>query len=227
MSHIIADSPTPCGMKTVKCVQCGTVFRRNSRNPKFCSDACCRDYRRDPASPKRRWVRKPVPEDRRVRVSGELAHIPLTRGFVAVIDAADAHLVEGHTWRCISSAGHNYAARSVKHKDHVEIIYLHRLLTDAPAGMTVDHRDNDGLNNRRKNLRLATTSQNGMNAGPQKNNTTGFKGVSLVVRNGKYAAVIIADRKHYNLGHFPTPQEAHAAYQGAAKVLHGKFARFK
>ncbi len=81
----------------------------------------------------------------------------------------------------------------------------------------IDHADGNKLNNRWENLRLATTAQNTANAKLNKNNKSGFKGVSFA--NGKWQA-----RISVNLGAFDTPEEASAAYMRAAKMLWGEFA---
>jgi hypothetical protein len=87
----------------------------------------------------------------------------------------------------------------------------------------IDHRDGNPANNRWSNLRCATRSENSHNRGLQRNNTSGFKGVSL--HKGKWRAQIRKDGRIRVLGAFPTPQEAHAAYVAAARELFGEFAR--
>ncbi len=87
----------------------------------------------------------------------------------------------------------------------------------------VDHIDNIGTNNRWANLRLATRSQNLHNRGKNRNNTTGFKGVSRS-RTG-FSAEISVDKNRTRLGTFPTAEAAHAAYCRAAERLRGEFAR--
>lgn len=87
----------------------------------------------------------------------------------------------------------------------------------------IDHEDTNQINNRWKNLREATNSQNGANSRPWKRKTLP-KGV-YQYRDGRFAAQIKKDRKHHFLGYFLTPDEAHAAYVAAAERLHGKFAR--
>jgi hypothetical protein len=89
----------------------------------------------------------------------------------------------------------------------------------------VDHRDGDGLNNRWDNIREATSAQNKHNRGVNKNNTTGFKGVYMDKRSGRYVAQITIDYKGYQLGRFYTAEEAHACYCAAAEKHFGEFAR--
>lgn len=89
----------------------------------------------------------------------------------------------------------------------------------------VDHANCDSLDDRWTNLRLATSSQNNANRRVCKNNTTGFKGVSYHKGKKRYRAAIGLGRKSVHLGHYDTPEEAHAAYLAAAKRLFGEFAR--
>lgn len=89
----------------------------------------------------------------------------------------------------------------------------------------IDHEDTVGTNNKWDNLREATHGQNVQNTGPRKNNKCGFKGVSYVAKLSKWQARIMADRVLHLLGYFDTPQAASAAYEAAARRLHGEFAR--
>lgn len=90
----------------------------------------------------------------------------------------------------------------------------------------IDHIDGNGLNNDIENLRAANHGQNQHNKGTQKNNTSGFKGVSWHKRDKKWQAFIKFDGKKRYLGSFDTPEAAHEAYKAAATKLHKEFARF-
>lgn len=97
-----------------------------------------------------------------------------------------------------------------------------------PEGTDVDHIDRNPSNNSWSNLRLANKMENGRNRGANKNNTSGFKGVTLNKRahpSRRWTAQIMHRRQHYNLGGFPTPEEAAAAYDAVAAQLHGEFAK--
>ena len=89
----------------------------------------------------------------------------------------------------------------------------------------IDHRDGNSKNNRLSNLRLSTHSENAANRRRYRNNASGFKGVSLEARTGKWMAKITKDGRTYFLGRFPTAEEAHAAYAAKARELFGEFAR--
>lgn len=89
----------------------------------------------------------------------------------------------------------------------------------------IDHKDRDPFNNRKNNLRSATLNENQWNRSKTKANTSGFKGVYFDKSAGRYHAQITKNWKVYNLGRYDTPEEASAAYNEAAKRLHGTFAR--
>ncbi len=88
----------------------------------------------------------------------------------------------------------------------------------------IDHEDTNRSNNVWSNLREANHSQNQWNRGPSKNNTSGYKGVSLCKKSGKWIAQI-GIGKNTRIGCFTTPEEAHEAYAGVAMKLRGGFAR--
>lgn len=89
----------------------------------------------------------------------------------------------------------------------------------------VDHRNYNPSDNRWSNLRCASQAQNMQNRPAQKNNTSGYKGVSLHRKTGKWAAEVQANGVRRRLGLFPSPEEAHAAYTKAAREMHGDFVR--
>lgn len=102
---------------------------------------------------------------------------------------------------------------------------LHCVLMQPPLHLEVDHKDLDKLNNQRNNLRLATFSQNRANRSLQKNNTSGYKGVVLDKRVGKWGARIKVNGKTKSLGYYTTPEEAAERYNRAASFYYGEFAR--
>ncbi len=92
-------------------------------------------------------------------------------------------------------------------------------------GRVTDHRNEKKLDNRRSNLRAATTSQNRGNEGLRKNNTSGYKGVSWSEWAGKWMARIRVNYKHIHLGYFKWKTDAARAYNKAARKHFGRFAK--
>jgi hypothetical protein len=85
---------------------------------------------------------------------------------------------------------------------------MHRQITGAVAGEETDHINRDGLDNRRRNLRIVTRSQNGFNRGIQCNNTSGEIGVVWHRRNKKWQAQAMIERKMRYLGQFSNKADA-------------------
>ena len=105
---------------------------------------------------------------------------------------------------------------------------MHRLIMNAPKGLQVDHINNVGIDNRRFNLRLCNQSNNQANRGLDKDNTSGYKGVTFKKdkpRNKPWQAQINYKGKHYSIGYFATKEEAAKAYNAKAKEFFGEFAR--
>lgn len=104
-------------------------------------------------------------------------------------------------------------------------IGFHRLVLGVSDPKSViDHINGNGLDNRRENLRICTVSQNAMNRTRQRNNKTGFKGVSYDRVRKKFKACIHLDGKTKHLGMFLDSKEAALAYDSAAVQFFGKFA---
>ena len=156
-----------------------------------------------------------------VRIEGDIALVTLSNGWTATIDAEDADLVRQYRWGGLGrswKARRKYAATPIGSN----LVGMHRLILDAPEGMTVDHIDQNGLNNRRSNLRLATIAQNMANSGPKKDNRLGLKGVSQKRR--RFMANITHEGKTTYLGLFVNKEDAAEAYRKAAIAIHGEFA---
>lgn len=137
-------------------------------------------------------------------------------------DDCDAMVVLKYKWGIKHYNGVFYAIhRGCRNQ---KSILMHRLLMGADS-VDIDHRDGNGLNNRRNNLRFATISQNTQNRGKQKNNTTGFKGVVYHGWINKYSACLRANKVKRWGGYFNTAADAAKKYNEMALQYHGEFAR--
>lgn len=153
----------------------------------------------------------------------EVFTFELSSGHVVLIDEADRELVDRYSWQADCRPQTVYVqgyliGHWTKH------FYLHRVLMDPPPGMQVDHRNGDGLDNRRANLRLATASQNRGNMRLPPRNTSGYKGVSWDKARAKWVARISANGRYRCLGRFDDPWEAAQTYNAAAIEYWGEFA---
>lgn len=98
-------------------------------------------------------------------------------------------------------------------------LLLHRVVMHAPKGLQVDHRNHDGLDNRKANLRLGTASQNQQNRkGPQRNGSSGFRGVTWSKVAGKWAAQYQLNGRNHHVGLFTTKEKAAAAAAAARTI---------
>lgn len=154
--------------------------------------------------------------------------IELTQGQQAIVDDADFEYLNQWKW-CAhrqprrSTPNSFNAVRNVQINGEKRTILMHRLLMGVTdSTILVDHRDNNPLNNQRENLRVANHMQNGANRGLNKNNTTGYKGVSKAKH--RYLAQISFNNKRRHLGRFHTAEDAARAYNVAATEAFGEFA---
>jgi hypothetical protein len=163
---------------------------------------------------------------RPIRIEGDAAYVTLTKGYEAIIDAADVPLVEGKNWHADAKRRENTVyARTRARKGSAKKVWMHRVIMDDPDGFQVDHIDGNGLNNCRNNLRKATNAQNARNSCTPRNNTSGFKGVTWHKLSSKWCAKIEVNYVSKHLGLFDTPEAAHSAYVAASEKLHGEFGR--
>lgn len=150
--------------------------------------------------------------------------IPLTRGKFAKVDDRDFSRVSKFKWHLLT-APRSKAVYAARHEpgNHARLILLHREILGEPNGK-VDHKNHDGLDCRRKNLREATNRQSAINVGLRADNSSGFKGVHWRRDNKRWRAMISVGGKFIRLGHFSSAKEAALAYDRAAKKYHGVFA---
>lgn len=154
-------------------------------------------------------------------MSGGVREIPLTRGLVAIVDAADYSAMVVCRWHADQTApGRFYATRKVGSTAQSR---MHREIAGARDGEHVDHINGNTLDNRRANLRVCTAGQNVLNARRRRDAPTPYKGVQRV--RGKFVARIAVGGKRHNLGVFVEAIDAARAYDAAARIHHGEFAR--
>lgn len=151
--------------------------------------------------------------------------IKLSQGSYALVDNKDYERVARFNWHADITPYTTYAARNLTVDGKKTMQYLHRyVLGIKSTKVQVDHRDHNGLNCQRHNLRKATAGQNQASKRKTKLPTSSrFKGVCWCKQHSMWKAQIDSKGKHYNLGLFKVEKEAAKAYQRAAKNLHKQF----
>lgn len=143
--------------------------------------------------------------------------IKLTKGYEALVDDCDYKYLSKFSWRVHISKYTQYAKRSSKS------IYMHREILKLGKSAEVDHINHNGLDNRRSNLRISDKSTNAAN---RKNTLCQYKGVSFQSGRSKpYRVRIKINQKSIELGSFVDLKEAVQAYNKAALLAFGSFAR--
>lgn len=121
---------------------------------------------------------------RAIRIDGDVAYVPLTRGREAIIDAADAERVGRYNWSAIKANAHHwYATGTVNGKSTL----LHRFVTNAHPDLFVDHINHNGLDCRQSNLRQVNAALNAFNA--RRSRDTGLPKGVYRCKDGFYGTV--------------------------------------
>lgn len=154
-----------------------------------------------------------------------MKYIPLTQGRTAIVDDADYEWLSQWKW-CVSKWGNRYyAVRGIERNGDSHTVLMHREILKPPSGFKTDHKDGNGLNNCRSNLRVATDSQNAANRGKTKQRATSkYKGVSWYRKGQKWQAHICFLNRSIGLGHFNSEIAAAGAYDVAARKYFGEYA---
>ncbi|MDG4905984.1 hypothetical protein P9228_05920 [Mesorhizobium sp. WSM4898] len=143
--------------------------------------------------------------------------LQLPCGRITTVDDADVHLLEGLNWYA-EERGRTFYVRGRQPGARKGGVYLHNLI----MGGRADHRDADGLNNSRSNLRPCTQAQNGLNRRPK--NGKRFKGVFFDKRRGTFYAQVALAGKVYSSPGFNVEEDAARWHDAKALSLHGEFA---
>ncbi len=150
----------------------------------------------------------------------------------AQVDDADFEWLNQWKWWAYSGGKTTYAGRSVWHDNTPGkrlgryTITMHGLVAGTPPRGWTDHKDHNGLNNQRENVRPCSASQNGANRAKQIGlpSASRFKGVHFSSKTGKFVASIACRKRMFNLGYYPIETDAAFIYDIAAKSLFGEFA---
>lgn len=164
---------------------------------------------------------KPI---RQIRIEGNIAIVPLTKGYEAIIDAEDMHIADSVNWSAMvpkSKSGKEYSPYAIRGYG----ILLHREIMQAKKGQILDHINGNTLDNRKSNLRFCTHSQNMQNSQRHETNTSGHRGVRFRKDRNKWRSEIYFNGKYIHLGLFENKIDAISAYEQKSAELFGDFKR--
>lgn len=134
-------------------------------------------------------------------------------GHLVYFSDEDAGLLESHRWHIHQTGTNRYVRGYPNGKRKDGLVYFHRVVL--PGVREVDHKDGDGLNNRRDNLRPATRSQNCANSRA--------KGVHFESRTQRWRAEVQFEGQRWRSRRFATETEAVEARNQKAQEMHGEF----
>lgn len=154
-----------------------------------------------------------------------MKQIPLTQGKFALVDDQDFELINKFKW-CAHKMGNTfYADRGIRVDGKCKTILMHRFILGITEKTSpVDHKNFNGLDNRRCNIRPCTQSQNNMNRKSYANSSSIYKGVIYRNDNKKWYARIRINGKNKNIGSFSNEIDAAKAYDFYALQLYKEFA---
>ena len=161
-----------------------------------------------------------------------MKEIQLTQGYIALVDDEDFERVNQFKWCALvdkrkdGSIRNVYAQRKgIKVEGKCTYQYMHRFILGITENKVQgDHKDHNGVNNQRYNLRTSTNEQNSRNQRLSTANTSGSKGVYWSKRDKKWWAQICVYGKSIYLGCFTYKAEASKAYDAATLLYHKEFA---
>lgn len=153
-----------------------------------------------------------------------MKEILTNNGMVALVDDEDFERLSAYKWRAVKQCRVWYAVATVEIPPYGKSCGMHRLILSPPGRVGVDHRNGNGLDNQKHNLRLANDSQNQANRRNLTLNTSGFRGVCFNKKSNRWQSQIKYLGKNLYLGLFDSIEDAARAYDAKAIELFGEFA---
>jgi hypothetical protein len=153
--------------------------------------------------------------------TGKVRLIPLTQGKYALVDEEDYENIFSLKWHAQKGILTYYAIHSLNGGGSVQ---LHRIILGLSKGdgKTVDHKNRNGLDCRKINLRTVNRSLNRYNYKNNISSNSGYRGVKWHGgRSKRWRAYISKDKKRIFLGLFLSNKDAALAYDDAAIELYG------
>lgn len=155
-----------------------------------------------------------------------MKYIKLTQGKYAIVDDCDYPELSQYKWYAHKQRNTYYAYRGESLNGKKVVVAMHRQILGLSYrdGKETDHKNHNGLDNKRSNIRICTRFQNSLNQLANKNTTSKYKGESWAKKHKKWYAHIKINQKSYHIGNFDNEIDAAKAYDIKAKELFGDFA---
>ena len=150
----------------------------------------------------------------------------LGQGKWTLLDVKDYYRLRFLKWVVYGNGTNLYAIRlRLTDPNKTSTVYMHREIMNPPPDLVVDHRNCDGLDNRKQNLRFATHAQNTRNRRKKKNGSSQFLGVYFNKEKSTWDSQLMHNGKKIWVGRFDNEIDAAKAYDETARKYHGEFAR--
>jgi hypothetical protein len=136
--------------------------------------------------------------------------VPLSGGYLAVVDDADYDLVSRHSWSLVKSKNGRIA---YAHCKRLVTPLMHRLIMQPKDGELIDHLNGIGLDNRRENLRVVNYHENLTNS--YKHREGKLRGIDKIYSKWR----VRVGGQH--VGMYDDLEDAMKAYDNMALALYG------
>lgn len=183
---------------TYICKECNKEFKTSYIKQKF----CCKECANINSSKIRRQINEYIFKKDYIII---ILNSKKYGQYFAMVDKEDLDKIKNFCWTVIYDKNYKGFYVVARENRTGKLIRLHRLITDCPLGMVVDHINHNTLDNRKQNLKICTNIENMQNI---KSNKTGVVGVCYHKIQRKYQSYISINNKKKYLGSFDTLEEA-------------------
>ena len=205
----IYNKETKSKMSNVKCSNCGKEFYKRKKNEQenhYCSKKCYQATLNKSQYITEGGITKIIIPN---KTKGEV---------IAIIDTKNLEKVRHFSW---ALERNNY----VSHRGRRVYVKLHRLITNCPDDMQVDHIDRNPLNNLENNLRICTEFENKQNKPMLNkiNKSSGIKNITWDKTKNRWQVGITKNKKFIFIGYYKDLEDAKIAAQEAREKYHPFF----
>jgi hypothetical protein len=152
-----------------------------------------------------------------------MKEISLSQGMAALVDDEDYEWLSKYNWHAEKGRYTYYAKRNTWIDGKGGTFFMHREILGLKKndGKIGDHKNRNGLDCRRNNLRIVDHSFNNYNCKFQKHNTSGYRGVSFHKQTKRWESYLTVKCVRKHLGRFSDITDAAIAHDHAAMKYFG------